>query len=536
MTCHFTLLAFDAADGHLIQTRRLTLPKGQSLIDLDPPSRNHVGNLSADAILRPIPLRHGPLIGYDFVQSAEDPSVFHLINGRYLCAPPNLGRVINDRDVALQWETFRFVTSDEAATYLQIHESAMIRPLLRELASEIIMLEEIPKCDDKPTYDFAKLMSNQHLNPCQNWVPRPHTIRNYRVARAVLDGRFRGLFVDSKFVGDSSYLTPEQEIDELHLDGRNAIVYPDVHGPAIVGSNVATNNYYHWITQGLPAIDVALRRDGQDRNACIIVPKLTTWQEESLSLLGYDRIGKFVIEDPLQKYYLPEVEFSDIITGATSFSCSPLVKSTYRRLRESVNKPQHAGRKLYIARSDAPHRKMRNEPAVIEGLMLRGFEVVEAGKMTFSEQIATFRSADLIVGPHGAGLTNIAFCEPNTFVYEIMPAGYANTCFCNLAAVCELQYWADCFESDGPDHVPPFLRDWESDTSKVLERVDEIMREVRRRQDLTKTMPISAVDYLLGKPGVPDVYRTPATPATQQSRPTQWLSRLWSWWRSPRPP
>jgi len=64
----------------------------------------------------------------------------------------------------------------------------------------------------------------------------------------------------------------------------------------------------------------------------------------------------------------------------------------------------------------APKRIMRNEGALIAELRRRGFDIVVPGTLPFTEQVRTFRNASLVVGPHGAGLTNIAFCEPGTIV------------------------------------------------------------------------------------------------------------------------
>src|SRR6185437_12912895 len=101
---------------------------------------------------------------------------------------------------------------------------------------------------------------------------------------------------------------------------------------------------------------------------------------------------------------------------------------------------------------------------IIGEMRRRGYEIITPGTLSFTEQARLFRSASVIVGAHGAGLTNIIFCEPGTTIYELVSTSYANACFCNLAMVCRLQYWADAFSSDGDASTPPNLRDWESDT------------------------------------------------------------------------
>ena len=119
--------------------------------------------------------------------------------------------------------------------------------------------------------------------------------------------------------------------------------------------------------------------------------------------------------------------------------------------------------------------------------------------LSLNEQVRTFRNARLVVGAHGAGLTNIAFCEPGAIVYELVPAAYHNGCFCSLAHNCGLRYWADQFHSEGKG-VPP-VRDWETDTDLVMQRLTEIeaiqadLREEARRQT------ISAMDFLRGVTG-----------------------------------
>ena len=82
---------------------------------------------------------------------------------------------------------------------------------------------------------------------------------------------------------------------------------------------------------------------------------------------------------------------------------------------------------------------MRNEDALLDAMRHRGFEIVVPGALTLTEQIRVFREASVVVGPHGAGLTNIVFCEPGTIVYELVPDHYPNICFGNLALICGLR-------------------------------------------------------------------------------------------------
>jgi hypothetical protein len=92
------------------------------------------------------------------------------------------------------------------------------------------------------------------------------------------------------------------------------------------------------------------------------------------------------------------------------------------------------GRRIYITRGRQRNdRTVRNEPELVEILRDRGFSVVDPGAMPVAEQIQAFAEAEWIVGPHGAGLTNLAFASPGASVVELFPPDYVQTCYWKLA-------------------------------------------------------------------------------------------------------
>jgi len=52
---------------------------------------------------------------------------------------------------------------------------------------------------------------------------------------------------------------------------------------------------------------------------------------------------------------------------------------------------------------------MENEPEVETALLRHGFSVVYPQNYSVDEQVAMFSRARVVVGPHGAGLTNTVF-------------------------------------------------------------------------------------------------------------------------------
>ena len=57
-------------------------------------------------------------------------------------------------------------------------------------------------------------------------------------------------------------------------------------------------------------------------------------------------------------------------------------------------------------------------------------------------QIEAFRSARVVVAVHGASLTNLLFCQPETLILEIFPANQIKSNYCWLALRLGLRYRA----------------------------------------------------------------------------------------------
>lgn len=97
-------------------------------------------------------------------------------------------------------------------------------------------------------------------------------------------------------------------------------------------------------------------------------------------------------------------------------------------------------RLLYISRSDAPGRRVTNEPEVIKYLSGRGFEVLELSLLSLGEQVRAFSQARIVVGPHGSGLTNLMFGPDNLCTVELHPDDEINHVFWVMANAMQQRY------------------------------------------------------------------------------------------------
>jgi len=134
--------------------------------------------------------------------------------------------------------------------------------------------------------------------------------------------------------------------------------------------------------------------------------------------------------------------------------------------------PGESGRRIYVTRRGAARRPLANEDEVLDSLAPFGFEVVDCAGMSVADQRRLFASADMIVSPHGAGMTNLAWARPGTRLIEFMPRAHANPCFLDLASQAGVVYGVvpSTVEDEGltplhagfavdPGHVVTLVRD-----------------------------------------------------------------------------
>jgi hypothetical protein len=76
-------------------------------------------------------------------------------------------------------------------------------------------------------------------------------------------------------------------------------------------------------------------------------------------------------------------------------------------------------RRIFISRAGASKRRMLNEESVAKFLEPFGFEHVALEEMALLDQIELFAEASIVVGQHGAGLTNLLYVPSGTMIVEI---------------------------------------------------------------------------------------------------------------------
>ena len=205
---------------------------------------------------------------------------------------------------------------------------------------------------------------------------------------------------------------------------------------AIAVTPEAVGNYYHWLIDLLPRAAL-LQFSEREFDRLLINGARADYEQASLDALQIPR-EKIAYVDSGDRLHLEKANVPSM--DHTSKTIAPWKIETLRRIRDAVAPEQNLPRRIYVSRRGAAVRRVLNESDLEIVLRRSGFAIVELDSRPWNQQIALFRSAEVILAPHGAALANIAFCEPGITVAEITTkAGYKDF-YLQLAAAANLRY------------------------------------------------------------------------------------------------
>ncbi|MGF7185245.1 capsular polysaccharide biosynthesis protein [Desulfitispora alkaliphila] len=239
----------------------------------------------------------------------------------------------------------------------------------------------------------------------------------------------------------------------------------------------ASQNYYHWMFDVLPRIKL-LSMKGITVDKYIINRNgiKQPFQDETLNLLGIDS-DKIIEAD--ENFHL---RVSKLVVASSSGYNGQMPKWACDFIRNKfLNKSNkfEGYEKIYISRQHAKYRNILNEESIRSILKKLGFKVVILERMSVLEQAELFNKAKVIVSAHGAGLTNLVFCNANTKVIEIFSPRWVVPLYWVLSNHVDIDYYFLLGEGKRP---PDFI--------DVPGCFDHIMVDIR---SLKKTLKLAKV-------------------------------------------
>lgn len=172
-------------------------------------------------------------------------------------------------------------------------------------------------------------------------------------------------------------------------------------------------NYYHWMVETVPKIRYlrAFESATQESVTVLVPANVPPFVDETLRLLGWPQSKVVYATDPaypVQDLVIP--------------SYPERRASDFKWMRREILKPasieskSDEGDRVYVSRSNAVERRVLNEDKVMDVLADYGFKRYCLENRSLLENARLFNQADLVIGPHGAGLTDIIFSEDCTLL------------------------------------------------------------------------------------------------------------------------
>jgi len=244
-----------------------------------------------------------------------------------------------------------------------------------------------------------------------------------------------------------------------------------VYGRTLILASTGGDTYFHWMTDVLPRVGLA-RRAGYDPASfdwVLVNGLIHPFQQESLHQLGIPANRCLAFHKKELLYEMEEAVLPSLpgVPGVVPPESVDFLRNAF----PAGKTPR--GRKIFIGRGEAKHRPLIHEKEIWAQLQKRGYDSVDCGKLSVQKQAEVFGSADMVVGAHGAALTNLVFCYPGTQVVELFSPAYVNPCYRDLCVAAELRHSAAI--GNGKDWV---LSEKHDEPSAAISTSWELLEEV----------------------------------------------------------
>lgn len=276
----------------------------------------------------------------------------------------------------------------------------------------------------------------------------------------------RGAYYDSKY--------------GWHKDGEEE--YSSFSGPLLVVQKHPMINYYHFLIEQAPNLVLfnELKKDVPNLKIFLVENKFNDLFFRVAELFDVPRDDFVISKAPLNKIedcfrpsYSDLRETGSFLTSKLEdFSSQLIVKAASKSSKEDYSKY------IYISRSDAGgKREIENEVLLNELFDSFGIKTVTLTGVSIIEQINIFRNADLVIGAHGAGLSNVIFCSEGTNVIEITKTHTLNRLriFWDISTLKNANFHVICSDDDVEDHSSGFQVD--------IEKIDSLLKKLVKNKE-----------------------------------------------------
>lgn len=284
--------------------------------------------------------------------------------------------------------------------------------------------------------DFSRL----EPSGAEDASPRLHTVvgqllpGGYILTRDAAPGR--RLRIDTTFCLPVNYARGNGRLMFLsvraYLAGRRRLGPPDAaDGGAqyFLTPQVWADNYYHFLVEVLPTLHWAL----QHTDLPIVIPAMKPFFRRFLDHFGWpgqDRVRVLDPATPLRGSFTGLTNIR-IVRKGTHTLPNPSLLRFYRTVGRGGDRGPATV--LVVSRGHTGDRRILNEDEMVAALSAAfPCEVLVPEREPFADQVAKVRRAAVIVGSHGAGLTNALFHDRLAGMVELTLCAKVNDSYLSL--------------------------------------------------------------------------------------------------------
>ena len=245
-------------------------------------------------------------------------------------------------------------------------------------------------------------------------------------------------------------------------------------GCILLGTDGA-HNYAHWVIRNLLKL-APLEWSGVSASLPLVVnDDLTRYQLDAAEMLEIPQSRLMRMERGLV-VQCREIHVPVNMRGHPMMRAS--IEWLRGRLGRFMEPDERSASLLYISRQDSKRHVLLNEPELADALTELGFETVVLSGMSFADQVRTFSRARIVVGAHGAGLTNIMFAPNHASIIEISNTNLHHMgdfrIMCRDMGMRHTEIVSKHFASEQHTTFPPDF-DYYVDTSAVIGAVRSLL-------------------------------------------------------------
>lgn len=253
---------------------------------------------------------------------------------------------------------------------------------------------------------------------------------------------------NSVVMDEHGHLLEEHVRGNAHVVAETAGQRPEqrISGTVCLLDARSSSIYYHWMMDVLPKLavihqaglelsdidwfvcsaDSAFQQFTLDHLGIPAEKRLPPWSE------GLNRCQRLIA--PYLKHDRGDRYYNGLGLGMASWVPTWL-RNTF------ATESGQTGKRIYISRGVSGSRTLLQEEQLVAELQKRQFDIVHLEEMNVVQQARLMQSASVVVAPHGAGLSNIAFCQTGTVIVELFD-DYVVPCYWALSELSGLEYHA----------------------------------------------------------------------------------------------